>query len=109
MFHTNEATTAASTVGMGTTFVSTRPLPIVEATAPPRRALVSLKNAAIAMAWRGVSTLVETTVAIALAASCKPLLYSKMIAATTTIRNVNIAVVGSGLRILQSHFEDDGS
>src|SRR5438876_110619 len=33
MFHTNAATTAASTVGIVTTFVSTRPLPIVEANA----------------------------------------------------------------------------
>src|SRR5206468_2141946 len=39
----------------------------------------------------------------------KPLLYSKMIAATTTVRNVNIAAVRSGLRILQRHFKDDVS
>ncbi len=39
------------------------------ATAPPSSAPVRLKNAAIAMACRGVRTLVETTVAIALAAS----------------------------------------
>ena len=44
-------------------------LPIVEATAPPNNAPVRLKNAAIAIAWRGVSTRVETTVAIAFAAS----------------------------------------
>src|SRR5437667_12716098 len=32
-----------------------------------------------------------------------------MIAATTTMRNVNIAAVGSGLRILPRHFKDDVS
>ena len=61
--------TRASTVVIVTTFVSTKPFPIVEATAPPKSAPVRLNNAAIAIAWRGVSTLVETTVAIALAAS----------------------------------------
>ena len=60
---------AASTVFMSTNFVSTMPLPMVEATAVPMSAPVRLKKAAIAIAWRGVSTLVETTVAIALAAS----------------------------------------
>src|SRR5205823_13781535 len=63
IFQANAAMTAASTVAIVTTLVSTRPLPIVAATAPPRSAPVRLKNAAIAMAWRGVSTLVETTVA----------------------------------------------
>src|SRR5206468_10838846 len=69
MFQAKAAISAQSTVDIVTTFVSTRPLPIVDATAPPRSAPVRLKNAAIAMAWRGVRTLVETTVAIALAAS----------------------------------------
>ena len=69
MFQAKAAISAQSTVDIVTTFVSTRPLPIVDATAPPRSAPVRLKNAAIAMAWRGVRTLVETTVAIPLAAS----------------------------------------
>jgi len=69
MFHVNAAITAQSTVDIVTTLVSTSPLPIVEATAPPRSAPVRLKNAAIAIALRGVRTRVETTVAIALAAS----------------------------------------
>src|SRR4029453_5204693 len=84
MFQTNAATTAESTVAIVTTSVSTNPLPIVEATAPPNNAPVRLKNAAIAIAWRGVSTRVDTTVAIAFAASWKPLLYSKMTAARKT-------------------------
>src|SRR5437868_8361169 len=69
MFQMNAARTALSTVPIVTTPVSTRPLPTVVATAPPKSAPVRLKNAAIPIACRGVSTLVETTVAIALAAS----------------------------------------
>ena len=56
MFQLKAAITAQSTVVMVTTSVSTNPLPIVEATAPPTNAPVKLKNAAIAIAWRGVST-----------------------------------------------------
>ena len=69
MFQPNAASTAQSTVVIVTTSVSTNPLPIVAATAPPNNAPVRLKNAAIAIAWRGVSTRVDTTVAIAFAAS----------------------------------------
>ena len=69
MFHTKAAMSAHKTVAMVTTLVSTKPLPMVEATAPPRSAPVRLKTVAIAIACRGVSTLVETTVAMALAAS----------------------------------------
>ena len=69
MFQANAAISAQSTVAIVTTLVSTKPLPMVEATAPPSSAPVRLKNAAMAMACRGVSTLVETTVAMALAAS----------------------------------------
>ena len=69
MFQANAAMSAQSTVDITTTFVSTKPLPIVDATAPPMSAPVRLKNAAMAMACRGVRTFVETTVAMALAAS----------------------------------------
>ena len=69
IFQANAAISAQSTVVIVTTFVSTNPLPIVVATAPPSRAPVRLKNAAMAIACRGVSTLVETTVAMAFAAS----------------------------------------
>src|SRR5205814_152441 len=54
MFQPNAASTAQSTVVIVTTSVSTNPLPIVAATAPPNNAPVRLKNAAIAIAWRGV-------------------------------------------------------
>src|SRR4029450_9104938 len=90
IFHANAAMTPQSTVDIVTISVSTSPLPIVDATAPPRSAPVRLKNAAIAIAFRGVRTRVETTVAIALAASWNPLLYSKMIAARTTEKNVSM-------------------
>ena len=69
MFQAKAAMSAHKTVAMVTTLVSTKPLPMVEATAPPRSAPVRLKTVAIAIACRGVSTLVETTVAMALAAS----------------------------------------
>src|SRR6266478_6065745 len=96
MFQMNAASTAASTVHIVKTSASTKPLPPVEATAPPRSAPVKLKNAAIAMACRGVRTLVETTVAMALAASWKPLLYSKMTAARTTVRKSNMSILSRG-------------
>ena len=73
-----------------TTFRSTMPLPMVEATAVPMSAPVRLKKAAIAIACRGVRTLVETTVAIAFAASWKPLMYSKAMAAKTTRKKSTI-------------------
>ena len=60
---------APSTVAMVTYWVSTRPLPIVVATAVPVRAPSRLKPAAQVMAQRGDSTLVETTVAMAFAVS----------------------------------------
>ncbi len=78
---------AQSAVVMLMTFVSTIPFPIVEATAVPIRAPVRLKKAASAIACRGVSTFVETTVAIAFAASWKPLMYSNAMAASTTMMN----------------------
>src|SRR5881275_1170940 len=69
IFQAKAAMSAHSTVAMVTKLVSTKPFPMVEATAPPKRAPVKLKIAAITIACRGVSTLVETTVAMALAAS----------------------------------------
>src|SRR5437762_1008689 len=107
MFHANAAIRAQSTVGIVTMLVSTSPLPIVDATAPPRSAPVRLKNAAIAMALRGVRTRVETTVAIAFAASWKPLLYSKTIAARMT--EINVSTPISLLRILERDLKDDVS
>ncbi len=52
---------------------STRPLPTVLATSAPKWAPMKLPTAAMARATRGVSARVEMLVAIALAASWKPL------------------------------------
>ena len=53
---------------------STRPEPMVLATAVPAKAPMKLKAAAITIAWRGWSARVATEVAIALAVSWKPLM-----------------------------------
>src|SRR6476646_447418 len=56
----------------------TTPVAIVDATAVPKTAkAMKLKNAAQTTAWNGLSTLVETMVAIEFAASWKPLTKSK--------------------------------
>ena len=84
------------------------PFPIVEATAVPVRAPVRLKKAASAIACRGVRTFVETTVAIAFAASWKPLMYSNAMAASTTMMNRTMRrVSGFGLGILEHDLEND--
>ncbi len=62
-------TSAARIVIIVTTPVSTNPLPIVLATAVPVSAPTRFPTAASMIAWRGVRTFVETTVAIAFAAS----------------------------------------
>ena len=60
------------------------PLPMVLATfTPPPNAAMKLKKAAQATARFGDSTRVDTTVAMELAASWKPLMKSKMSATAT--------------------------
>ena len=62
-----------------TTLISIIPLPMVVATAVPKiRKATKLKKAAQITAKRGDNTRVETTVAIELAASCRPLVKSKV-------------------------------
>ncbi len=63
------ASRADKTVCKVTTPVSTRPLPIVAATAVPHKAPIRLHTAARHTACRGLRTRVETTVAMAFAAS----------------------------------------
>src|SRR6185503_19163190 len=60
---------AQSTVSIETYCVSTSPLPIVDATAVPIIAPSKFQPAAQMTATRGVSTFVETTVAMAFAVS----------------------------------------
>ena len=78
-----------------TTFVSTRPEAMVLATAVPHSAPSRLVAAASTTAWRGVSTLVETTVAMELAVSWKPLMYSNTSATRMTVRMRVIAAAAA--------------
>src|SRR5207244_5779018 len=72
------ATSAAKITAWSTASGATIPFPTVVATATPKpKAATKLKNAAHATAMRGVSTRVETTVAIEFAASWKPFMKSK--------------------------------
>src|SRR5580693_4708129 len=71
---------------IATALESTNPEVMVLATAVPHMAPTRLVQAASTTAWRGVRTLVETTVAMELAVSWKPLMYSKINAMTMTVR-----------------------
>src|SRR5437870_2667471 len=80
------------------------PLPMVLATfTPPMNAAMKLKNAAQATARLGDSTRVDTTVAMELAASWKPLMKSKMSATAT----MTMTAVSSISGVLQDHALDD--
>ena len=85
-FQAIAASNAVSTVLAETKRVSTRPWPIVLATAVPLSAPSKLKTVDSTMAWRGVRTLVEIVVAMALAVSWKPLVYSKINATHRTVK-----------------------
>src|SRR5688572_12443461 len=82
MYHVNKfqmippARAHATVVGL-ISEVSTRPEPIVLATAVPIRAPTRFQDADSRIAWRVVSALVATLVAMAFAVSWKPLMYSK--------------------------------
>src|SRR5688572_16963304 len=72
---------------------STTPLAIVAATTVPNtRKATKLKTAAHTTARRGVNTRVETTVAIELAASWKPLTKSKTSAMATTAMTAKVSI-----------------
>src|SRR3954468_16151940 len=74
-----------------------RPLPIVFATAVPKRKRpMKLKAAAQTTATEGESTRVETTVAMEFAESWNPLMKSKM-NATSTIAITKLAVTTSAV------------
>ena len=76
-----------STCGVtATTPASTRPEAMVLATAVPQSAPSRLVVAASRTAWPGLSTLVATTVAIELAVSWNPLMYSNIRATAITSR-----------------------
>src|SRR6266446_3375887 len=82
--HTIAPKSPARITHSSTTAVSTTPFPTVRATLTPKpNAATKLKNAAQTTACKGVSTRVDTTVAIELAASWKPLMKSKTRATRT--------------------------
>ena len=80
------------------------PLPMVLATfTPPPNAATKLKKAAQATARLGDSTRVDTTVAMELAASWKPLMKSKT-SATATMRMTAVSSISG---VLQHDALDD--
>jgi hypothetical protein len=84
-FHRIAPTSPASTISGVTSLSSTMPDEMVLATSVDSRAPTRLSTAAMATAVLGRSAPVATDVAIAFAASWKPLVKSKMSATTTTI------------------------
>src|SRR5438034_3301948 len=102
------AMSAATTRSCVTTFESTMPAPTVFATATPDSAPMRLRTPAMSTAWSGVRTRVATTVAMAFAASWKPLTYSKISPSTTTrMRSVRPASISSASRVLDHDRLDD--
>ena len=65
---------AAATTACVVVASSTRPLPIVFATAVPANAPMKLNDAAMRIAWRGLRARVATDVAMAFAVSWNPLM-----------------------------------
>src|SRR3954469_12730635 len=99
-------TSPANTTPIVNTSGSTPPVAIVAATTVPNtKKATKLKNAAHATAKRGESTRVDTTVAIELAASWKPLTKSKPSATTTTMTRASVCT--GTLRVLQNDALDD--
>jgi hypothetical protein len=83
-FHVIAPTIPASTTSSVITLASTTPLATVAATSSDTNAPRKLSTAAPSTASRGEMARVETLVAIALAASWKPLVKSKKNATATT-------------------------
>src|SRR4051812_37330447 len=97
-FQTIAPSSAQISTSCEATFGSTSPEAIVEATAVPHIAPIRLVEAAITTACRGVRTRVATIVAIELAVSWKPLMYSKTSAIRITTKiNVMVLVRASGV------------
>src|SRR6266849_9454874 len=97
--HAMAPASAARITHWSTTLASTTPLPTVRATWTPNpKAATKLKKAAHTTAWSGVSTRGETTVAMELAASWKPLMKSNS-RATRTMQAMRVSTSG--------HLEND--
>ena len=81
---------APKMTALSTTVGSMIPLPMVAATAVPKKAkAMKLKKAAQITACAGDSTRVETMVAMELAASCMP--FKKSNSSATAIRKIRMA------------------
>src|SRR6478735_6799148 len=104
---TPPASAQISTIDVTLTMpVSIRPEAMVLATAVPQSAPIRFMPAASMTAWPGLSTLVATTVAMELAVSWKPLMYSNTSAITITLKTrVSSTARASG--ILQHDRVDD--
>src|SRR6185295_20312824 len=101
-FQTMAPRRPASTTSRDTMDRSIMPDPMVLATCVPRtKAATKLKKAAQSTATWGVSTRVETTVAMELAASWKPFRKSKVSATRMmkTMKAVSFVIVGSPLAL----------
>src|SRR5487761_608493 len=85
------------------------PLPMVAATAVPKmKAAMKFQKEAQMTARNGVRTLVETTVAMELAASCQPLENSKASERTmTAIRRLKLGI-GESSALDNNAFDDVG-
>src|SRR3989442_15463651 len=103
----NAAARPEKGTGLWRTSGCTIPLPMVVATATPKpKAATKLKNAAQTKATLGVSTRVDTTVAIEFAASWKPFMKSN--ARATRMRALRTSMggrlaVASGAPVLDRH------
>src|SRR5713226_5587808 len=87
----------------------TMPLPMVLATAVPKtKAAMKFQKAAQRTARKGVSTRVETTVAMELAASCQPFENSKVRVRKMTTRRSAKLVIGSSGALQDDAFDDVG-
>src|SRR5438132_7546747 len=106
----NAATRPEKRTALSTTSGCTIPLPMVVATATPKpKAATKLKNAAQTTAALGVSTRVDTTVAIEFAASWKPFMKSN--ARATRMRAPRTSMrwevgVGAASAVLERHTFD---
>src|SRR3546814_7314378 len=107
--------TIAPVSALNTTCASTMsglmiPAPIVLATCNPNtRKAMKLKNAAQATAQCGLSTRVDTTVAIELAASCKPLRKSNSSATAISATSSEKESIAPALRRDRSRSEEHTS
>src|SRR3989442_3268944 len=106
----NAAARPEKGTGLWRTSGCTIPLPMVVATATPKpKAATKLKNAAQTTATLGVSTRVDTTVAIEFAASWKPFMKSN--ARATRMRALRTSMGGrrafaAGSAVLERHALD---